>query len=289
MVFEHIEKLKQQYTDKYVVVDESRPELRRFRGMTGTVRTVNMSGRALVEFDANANIGWFDISLDCLKVIDKPLPKPDDKAGRKAEAKEATKPAPAKKAPAEAAAKAPAAKPGGGLSVQDVLAAAREKGRWRARPSGESPACQTCRCSRWEGHQIDERGGYAGRRAVRERRRGSGCESCSCQGRGPRQSRRASSCSRQEGYEVDVRGRNDVVVCALLDDNHVEAVLREDTSRGCATGSRPDDHHVAALDPIRCHHRLRIERSRALARRLIVGHRTAGLGSIRAATPGSRA
>ena len=47
MVFDQIERLKHEYTDKFVVVDERRPELRRFRGLTGTVRTVNMSGRAL--------------------------------------------------------------------------------------------------------------------------------------------------------------------------------------------------------------------------------------------------
>ena len=51
MVFEHIEKLKREYTDKYVVVDLSRPELRRFEGQTGVIKTVNMNGNALVEFD----------------------------------------------------------------------------------------------------------------------------------------------------------------------------------------------------------------------------------------------
>ena len=56
MVFERIERLKQEYTDKFVVVDESRPELRRFRNRTGTVRTVNMSGRALVEFEGTTTL-----------------------------------------------------------------------------------------------------------------------------------------------------------------------------------------------------------------------------------------
>ena len=60
-VFENIEKLQKRYTDKYVLVDDNRPELRRFRGLTGTVKTVNMSGRALVQFDGYNNIGWFDI------------------------------------------------------------------------------------------------------------------------------------------------------------------------------------------------------------------------------------
>jgi hypothetical protein len=132
MVFEHIEKLKQEYTDKYVIVDETQPELRRFGGMTGTVRTVNMSGRALVEFDAYANIGWYDIDIDFLKVTDAPLPKPEAK---KAEAKASPKAAPA----AEKA--APASKPasGGGMSVADMLAAARGgKSEGKAAPAAKA-------------------------------------------------------------------------------------------------------------------------------------------------------
>ncbi len=91
MDFEHVEKLKREYTDKYVVVDDERPELRRFKDMTGTVKTVNMKGRALVEFDGHNNRGWYDIDIDFLKVIDEPLPKEEEK-----------KPTPkAKKAPSE--------------------------------------------------------------------------------------------------------------------------------------------------------------------------------------------
>lgn len=118
MVFENIEQLKREYTDKYVIVDNTQPELQRFEGQTGIVRTVNMNGNALVEFDANLNIGWYDIALDYLKVIDQPLPKPE----------------PAKAAPKKSAAKKetkPAGKPagGGGMSVAEMLAAARgEKG-----------------------------------------------------------------------------------------------------------------------------------------------------------------
>lgn len=121
MVFEHIEQLKREYTDKYVVVDNTQPELRRFDGQTGIVRTVNMNGNALVEFDANLNTGWFDIAIDFLKVIDKPLPKEEPK---KAAPKKAGATATAIKE-AKPAAKAS----GGGLSVADMLAAARgEKG-----------------------------------------------------------------------------------------------------------------------------------------------------------------
>ncbi|MCA9267594.1 MAG: hypothetical protein KDA41_03955, partial [Planctomycetales bacterium] len=128
MDLERIEKLKQDYTDKYVAVVAGRPELARFNGLTGVVKTVNMSGRALVEFDGNANIGWYDIALDFLKLLDKPLaPKAESKEAR-AEAKAApTKPA------------APAAKPaaGGKMSTADILAAARAKAAGgAAKPAG---------------------------------------------------------------------------------------------------------------------------------------------------------
>ena len=120
MVFENIEQLKRDFTDKYVVVDVERPELRRFEGQTGVVKTVNMNGNALVEFDGLNNIGWFDIGLDFLKVVDKPIPKEEPKKApaKKAPAKKAAKPA-AKKEPAKAAGG------GGKMSVADMLAAAR--------------------------------------------------------------------------------------------------------------------------------------------------------------------
>ncbi len=131
MVFHAIEKLQRDYTDKYVVVDDRRPELRRFAGLTGIVKTVNMSGRALVQFDGNNNIGWYDIDPEFLKIVEAPPPK-------KAEAK-AVKPAvPKAQAAPTAVAKTAAAKPAetkeaavkkpagtAGMSVADILAAAR--------------------------------------------------------------------------------------------------------------------------------------------------------------------
>ena len=128
MVFQHIEKLKQEYTDKYVIVDATRPELARFKDQTGIVRTVNMSGRALVEFDAYANIGWYDIDVDFLKIIDKPL-EPVEQPEKKA-------------APKAAPAKAKAAPAGGKMSVQDMLAAARaeKSGDAAAESAPEAPA-----------------------------------------------------------------------------------------------------------------------------------------------------
>jgi len=137
---ERIDLLKKEYTDKLVAVDADRPELKRFEGYTGRVKTVNMSGRALVEFDDfNVNIGWFDIALDFLKVIDKPLPKIEKKAEPKAE-KPAAK-APAAKAPA-AAAPAGAKK----LTPAEMIAQARAaKGGAPAAPAApkaEKPASE---------------------------------------------------------------------------------------------------------------------------------------------------
>ena len=136
MVFENIEKLKKEYTDKYVLIDESRPELLRFRGLTGTVRTVNMSGRALVEFDGNNNIGWYDIDIDYLKVIDKPLPKADEKPAPKAKA--APKKAPAAKAPSELE----KARGGGAgkMSVAEMMAAARSADSGGAKKTADAKA-----------------------------------------------------------------------------------------------------------------------------------------------------
>jgi hypothetical protein len=112
-----VEQLQREFTDKFVIVEGNRPELARFQGITGRVRTVNMSGQALVEFEAYNNIGWYDISPAFLKVIDAPLPP---KTPPKAEA-----PA-AKDAAAKPAAPKPAAGPKpSGASAADILAAAR--------------------------------------------------------------------------------------------------------------------------------------------------------------------
>ncbi|NLF73150.1 MAG: hypothetical protein GX575_29290 [Candidatus Anammoximicrobium sp.] len=75
MFSDAIDNLQRDYTDQYVVVDDQRPELRRFRGMTGIVKTVNMNGRALVQFDSHNNLGWYDIELDFLKIVPPPPPR----------------------------------------------------------------------------------------------------------------------------------------------------------------------------------------------------------------------
>jgi len=131
-MFDVIERLKAEWTDKYVVVDSPAPELARFAQATGFVKTVNMNGRCLVEFDQFNNIGWYDIDPSALKIVPKPLPKPaetKEKAAKPAAAKEAAKPA-AK--PAAGAAKKP--------STADILAAARAKGG--AAPAAKEPTAK---------------------------------------------------------------------------------------------------------------------------------------------------
>ena len=91
-MFDVIESLKTEWTDKYVVVSSPAPELARFSRTTGIVRTVNMNGRCLVEFDQFNNTAWYDIDPACLKIVPKPEPKPAQSKEQKA--------APAAKAPA---------------------------------------------------------------------------------------------------------------------------------------------------------------------------------------------
>ena len=92
------EQLKQELTGKYVVVADGVPELKRFAGLTGTVKTVNMNCRALVEFDGPEDIGWYDIDPSFLQVVDAPIKKKKPAAQPAAAASPATsKKAPAKK------------------------------------------------------------------------------------------------------------------------------------------------------------------------------------------------
>ncbi len=78
------EQLKRDLTDKFVVVADGVPELRRFRGLTGRVKTVNMSCRVLVQFDGPADIGWYDIDPSYLAVVDGAVKVPPMAAEEKA-------------------------------------------------------------------------------------------------------------------------------------------------------------------------------------------------------------
>lgn len=159
MSIERAEQLKEKLTDKFVVVDQSIPELKRFANWTGKVKTVNMSCRALVEFDGPVDIGWYDINPDYLIVVDGPRPKAAPAAKAPAKAPAATEIKPAAK-PAATAGKSPldairaqqAAKAGGAapapaaagakLSPLDMIRkqqAAKAAGETAAAPVAEAP------------------------------------------------------------------------------------------------------------------------------------------------------
>lgn len=67
--FTRVEQLKREWTDQYVTVNASRPELKRFAGIVGRVVTVNFNGKAVVDFQDG---GWYDISAseEFLTVLD---------------------------------------------------------------------------------------------------------------------------------------------------------------------------------------------------------------------------
>jgi len=89
MLPEQIEQLKRRYTDQYVMVAGERPDLARFQGVVGQVKAVNCNGRALVQFDAHNDRGWYDIAVEHLKIVDKPPPKPVEKKAPAAKPKAA--------------------------------------------------------------------------------------------------------------------------------------------------------------------------------------------------------
>lgn len=116
------EKLKEKLTDKFVLVDASVPELKRFANWTGKVKTVNMNCRALVEFDGPVDISWYDIDPAYLTVVDAPVKR--------------AAPTPAAKAPASSAAPAVKPAPPAGKSPLDAIRAQQAA----AKPATATPA-----------------------------------------------------------------------------------------------------------------------------------------------------
>jgi hypothetical protein len=64
---DQVELKRNEWTDQFVEVDTSRPELRRFAGVVGRVITVNHNNKALVDFSDGA---WYDITTDYLRKLD---------------------------------------------------------------------------------------------------------------------------------------------------------------------------------------------------------------------------
>lgn len=128
------EQLKTELTDKWVVVDKNIPELRRFAGLTGKVKTVNMNCQALVEFHDQEDIGWYDIGTSFLTVVDKPVEKPKTESAPKA-AGTAKKPAAGGASPLDMIRKQGAAgakKPAAGGSPLDQI---RKQGAVGSKPA----------------------------------------------------------------------------------------------------------------------------------------------------------
>jgi len=84
MLSERVEKLRQEYTGRYVEVDSRRPELARFAATPGVVKTINFNGRALVQFEG-ADKGWYDVELDYLKVVERHEAEPPRDAAAEAD------------------------------------------------------------------------------------------------------------------------------------------------------------------------------------------------------------
>jgi len=122
MLPERVEKLRLEYTDQYVAVEGNLPQLARFKGKVGQVRTININGRALVEFESDR--GRYDLELDYLKVVDKPKPKePPAKAAK-------AKPAAAK----PAAPKATGEKPEPKQNLSELELARQKKDAEKPKP-----------------------------------------------------------------------------------------------------------------------------------------------------------
>jgi len=66
-----LDKLKQRYAGKRVLVDARRPELARLANLPGHVVTINGNGQALVQFEG-ADRGWHDIDPEFLKLEPSP-------------------------------------------------------------------------------------------------------------------------------------------------------------------------------------------------------------------------
>ena len=70
---ERIDQLQREFTDCPVTIDAASPELQRFAGRAGQVKTVNRNGRALVQFEGN-DTGWYDIAVEHLRLAE-PAPE----------------------------------------------------------------------------------------------------------------------------------------------------------------------------------------------------------------------
>ena len=69
--FEAVERLKAEWTGRVVRVREGLPHLKRFAGRDGLVKTVNMTGRLLVQFGDGKGVdsAWYDLEIEEVEPI----------------------------------------------------------------------------------------------------------------------------------------------------------------------------------------------------------------------------
>ena len=171
-LLEEVTGLQREWTDRFVQVDGSIPELKRFAGLTGQVKTVNMSGHALVEFTGSEDIGWYDIHPQFLTVVevDVPTESTDDTQAAVEDA-----PAPAQETTAPAAEAPPAdtsnlsplelarLQDSGGAAPAPAAAPAKEAAAptEKAAPAEKAPAVDTSNLSPLELARLQDSGGSA--------------------------------------------------------------------------------------------------------------------------------
>lgn len=131
MSIQRAEDLKREWTDKFVTVQKRVPELRRFEGLVGQVKTVNMNCRLLVEFDTPADISWYDIDPGFVTTLE------PEEAKTLAEASKATT-EPIVEKSATKPKSAVAAKPAAGGSPLDAIRGKGAVARTPARTSTKS-------------------------------------------------------------------------------------------------------------------------------------------------------
>jgi hypothetical protein len=66
---EEIQKLKEMYTGRNIIVEAIHPELTRWTNVPGRVITFNCNGRAIVQFEG-ADEGFYDIEPEYLQLAE---------------------------------------------------------------------------------------------------------------------------------------------------------------------------------------------------------------------------
>ena len=268
MIFDHIEKLKKHYTDKYVVVDESRPELQRFKRpdrrredgqyqRPGPRRVRRLQQHRLVRHRPGVSAGRPRPRAEAGRNQERQSRRSESRVaqsssrGRKAGRREesagtaAAKPPPANRSPnsgrcsqagaprrtaasrgsqAAAAAAGKVAPGGKGMSMADILAAAR----------GNKPAAASCR-TRCGSRGRASRCSKAGRRLQRQRAPAAAAPAQRC----PRRQRHEHGRNPGDGPRQEARRRRRAQL----------SCRRASSRQSCSAAEEPIAEEPAAEEP----------------------------------------